>query len=120
MNLRLFASFLSGVLALAACKSMAGPVPAVLASNDPATMERLKAALAEATGQARVELGPGDPTQTSTLSVLPRPPGPLEDRSLVTPTIFRLEIEGGDCFVVREDGGARARLEGVDCRAVGG
>jgi hypothetical protein len=79
-------------------------------------MARLKAALATAMGQAQVELGPGDPTHSSTLSVLPRPPGPPEDRSLALPTIFRLEMDGAACFVVREDSGARTALEGVTCR----
>lgn len=101
---------------LGGCQSLAGPAPAVLASNDPAAIERLKAALADAMGQAKVELGPGDPTQSSTVSVLPRPPGPLEDRSLALPTLFRLEIDGGQCFVVRADGGVRKRIEGVGCR----
>ncbi len=105
-----------GAAALTGCQSLESPVPAVLASADADTMAKLKAALATAMGQAHVELGPGDPTRSSTLSVLPRPPGPPEDRSLAMPTIFRLEIEGGGCFVVREDGGARARIEGVACR----
>jgi hypothetical protein len=79
-------------------------------------MARLEAALADAMGQAHVVLGPGDPTQSPNVSVLPQPPGPLEDRSLVLPTRFRLEIEWGRCFVVREDGGVRKRIEGVGCR----
>ncbi|MFT3724179.1 MAG: hypothetical protein QM773_11380 [Hyphomonadaceae bacterium] len=105
-----------GAVALMGCQSLGSPVPAVLASADADTMAKLKTALATAMGQAHVELGPGDPTRSSTLSVLPRPPGPPEDRSLAIPTIFRLEMEAGACFVVREDGGARARIEGVACR----
>jgi hypothetical protein len=80
-------------------------------------MARLKAALANAMGRSQIELGPGDPTQSSVLSVLPLPPGPLEDRSLAKPTIFRLEIEGRACILVREDTGARISLDGVSCRA---
>lgn len=110
---RLLASVAAGA-ALAACQSMA--VPAVLTSADPEAIARLKAALASAMGQAQVELGPGDPTQTSTLSVLPRPPGPPEDRSLAMPTIFRLETENGACFVVREEGGARTQVDGAQCK----
>lgn len=114
---RSFISVVAGAIALAACQSVSGgPAPAVLASGDPASMEHLKAALAQAMGQARIELGPGDPTQSSTISVLPRPPNPLEDHSLAKPSIFLLEIEGGDCFVVRKEGGARTRVEGVSCR----
>src|SRR5262245_48532890 len=101
--------------ALGACQSMA--VPAVLTKADPPAMERLKAAPANALGRAPIELGPGDPTQTSLISVLPPPPGPQEDRSLALPTNFRLELEKGACVAVREDNAARYPLDGVECRA---
>lgn len=105
-----------GAAMLTGCQLLGAPVPAVLTSADAETMAKVKAALAAAMGQAHVELGPGDPTRSSTLSVLPRPPGPPEDRSLAMPTIFRLEMEAGACFVVREDRGVRARIDGVTCR----
>lgn len=95
---------------------MAQPVPAVLVKADPAAMDSLRAALAKAVGKASVELGPGDPTQSPEIAVLPRRPGPLEGNSTAMPTMFRLETEDGACFVVREDGGARERVEGVSCR----
>lgn len=107
---------LSAVLA-GACQLTSAGVPAVLINADAAALARLKATLAKAMGRSPVELGPGDPTQSSMLSVLPLPPGPLEDRSLAKPTIFRLEIQGETCVLVREDTGARVALEGVDCRA---
>lgn len=103
------------VAMLGACQSMAAP--AVLASNDAASVDRLKAALGKAMGRTRIDLGPGDPAQTSTISVLPLPLAPPDDRSLAVPTIFRLEIQGGACVLVREDNGARYPAEGVDCRA---
>jgi hypothetical protein len=99
-----------------ACQTAAA-APAVLTRADDATMDRLKTALAKAVGRPQIELGPGDPTQTSVLSVLPPRPGPLEDRSLAKPTIFRLEIAGKDCTAIREDTGARVPLVGVECRA---
>jgi hypothetical protein len=99
---------------LGACQT-AG-VPAVLERADAASMDGLKAALARATGQAQVQLGPGDPTQSPEISVLPRPPGPPDDRSLAMPTLFRLEIAGGACFVVRKDDSTRTPVEGVACR----
>ena len=116
---RSVALLLTAVLA-AACQSAAEPepAPAVLMHADPGTMIRLRSTLAKAVGRSQVELGPGDPTQSSVLSVLPVPPGPLEDRSLAKPTLFRLEILGGVCALVREDTGARIPLKGVDCRAV--
>lgn len=93
------------------------PTLAVLTSGDAAAMDALKAALAKAMGQAKVELGPGDPTRSPVISVLPRQPGMLEDRSLAMPTIFRLTLEGGACFVVRESDGVRQRIEGAACKA---
>jgi hypothetical protein len=100
-----------------ACQSDA--VPAVVSRADAGAMNQLKAALARAMGRASVELGPGDPAQSPVISVLPLPPGPLEDRSLAKPTIFHLEIAGGACTLVRQDTGERFPAEGVDCRAVG-
>ena len=120
MSRLLLTSILSGaVLAAGACQSTAQPAakPAVLMKADAATMGRLKAALAKAMGRAQVELGPGDPTKSPEISVLPRPPGPAEDRSLAKPTIFRLEIEGDACFVARADTGTREKIDGVECRA---
>jgi hypothetical protein len=101
----------------AGCCQSVPASPAVLTQADEAAMGRIKAALAKEMGRSDIQLGPGDPTQTSVLSVLPLPPGPLEDRSLAKPTIFRLEIEGKTCVLVREDTGARIPLDGVDCRA---
>jgi hypothetical protein len=93
-------------------------VPAVMTRADPPAMERLKAVLAKEMGRANIELGPGDPAQTSTISVLPLPPGPLDDRSLAKPTIFHLKLEGETCVLIREDTGARIVAGGVECRAV--
>lgn len=102
-------------LIAAACQ-IGPPVPAVLTRADDATMTSLKSTLAQAMGRSSVELGPGDLTKSSTISVLPLPPGPAEDRSLATPTTFRLETVAGDCHVVREDTHQLYRLEGVACR----
>jgi hypothetical protein len=110
------AIFLSAALAGACQSTAAAATPAVLTQADAATMTRLKAALAKAMGRSPIELGPGDPTQSPVISVLPLPPGPLEDRSLAKPTIFRLEIEGQTCVLVRDDTDARIPLDGVDCR----
>ncbi len=116
MSRLLFLSAVTCAAALTACQSVGGSVPAVLSSSDPASLERLKTALASAMGRSQVELGPGDPTQSPTVSVLPRPIGPPDDRSLSVPTIFRLEIEGSECFVVREENGSRTRIDGARCK----
>lgn len=105
------------VVLAGACQLTPAAAPAVLTRADAATMDRVKAALAKEMGWSPVQLGPGDLTQSPVVSVLPLPPGPLEDRSLAMPTIFRLEIEGDACVLVREGTGARIRLDGVSCRA---
>jgi hypothetical protein len=109
------AAILISAAALGACQAMAAP--AVLTSGDAAAVDRLKAALGKAMGRTRIDLGPGDPTQTSMIAVLPLPLIPQDDRSLALPTVFRLEIESGACVLVREDTGARYPAEGVDCKA---
>jgi hypothetical protein len=91
--------------------------PAVLARADDAAMTRIRTALEKEMGRSPIQLGPGDLTRDPAISVLPLPPGPPEDRSLATPTIFRLEIAGGACVLVREDTGKRIPLAGVACRA---
>ena len=120
MRRRLPAAMSAVLLLSGGCQSMAAPAPAVLARADAATMERLKASLAKAVGRAPIELGPGDPTQSPQITVLPRPPSPQEDRSLAKPTNFRLEVEAKSCSLVREDTGARTLLDGVECRPVAG
>jgi hypothetical protein len=116
---RTFAAIMGFAAFAGCCQSTPAQAasPAVLTQADAATMERIRAALAKEMGRSVIELGPGDLTQSSTISVLPLPPGPLEDRSLAKPTIFRLEISGGACMLVREDTGARIPLEGVECKA---
>ena len=101
----------------AGCCQSVPASPAVLTQADDTAMGLIKAALAKEMGRTSIQLGPVDLTQSPVLSVLPVPPGPLEDRSLARPTIFRLEIEGKTCVLVREDTGARIKLDGVDCRA---
>jgi hypothetical protein len=53
---------------------------------------------------------------SSVISVLPRSPGPQDDRSLAMPTLFRLEVQDTTCSLVREDTGARQALDRVTCR----
>ncbi|MBL8551068.1 MAG: hypothetical protein JNJ73_13865 [Hyphomonadaceae bacterium] len=105
------------LLALWACQSAPAETQAVLVSSDAATMEKVRDALADAMGRARVELGPGDLTLTSRVSVLPPPLGPHETRSLAAPTQFDLVLRNGACYAVRADTGAEHALTGVACRA---
>jgi len=107
-----------GAVAVGGCET--GPTqdaPAVLSGGDPAALERLKVALAQAMGAARVDLGPEDPTRSSVISVRPPPPHRLQDRNPALPTRFSIRLRDGACVLVREDTGAVTPLPGVDCRA---
>lgn len=105
---------------LCACQSSGAQTPAVLAAADAQTMAAVKSVLAEAMDRAGVELGPGNPTQTSTISVLPPPLSPHEDRSTASPTQFDIVLKGSNCFVIRRDTGEEFELKGVSCRPADG
>ncbi len=107
-----------GAFVLAGCQLTEAQVPAVLDSSDAATMTELKAVLAIAMKTASVEIGPGDVTQTSTISVLPPPPGPLEGRSTAMPVQFDIVKKGSKCAVIRRDTGEAFALDAITCRAV--
>ncbi len=107
---------LAGAAILAGCQTHNAPEPAVLESVDDATMSALHAALADAMGRARVELGPGDLTTDSIITVLPPPLAPQEDRSLAKPTYFDLMKANGGCILANRETGAEYPLKGVSCR----
>lgn len=114
--MRLVALASAMLLLTGACQSVEGALrPALLAPWDGATVEQLKAALTKEMGRT-VDLGPSDPTRSSTISVLPARAGPLNDRDMSLPTIFRLVSDGRTCALVREDTGGRIVLDGVTCR----
>ena len=105
-------------LALGACQyGSRTAAPALLMQGDSLAMERLMSALTTEMQRSRIDLGPSDPTRSPVISVLPLPPGPLEDRSLALPTLLHLEWDGKTCWLVRDETGARHELDGVSCRA---
>ena len=109
-----------GVIALlaGACQSGAGAqTPALLMQGDGWALEQLRAVLAKEMGRTAIDLGPSDPTRSSVISVLPVPAGPRNDRDMALPTLFRLELDGRTCSLVREETGVRRVLDGVACRA---
>ena len=107
-----------GVTMLGACQMTEAKTPAVLASTDNQSMDRLKSVLSKAMNTARIEIGPGDLTETSTVSVLPPNPGPLEGNSPAMPTVFTIMMQGSACYLVRQDTGEEYALDGVDCHSV--
>ncbi|MBI1186754.1 MAG: hypothetical protein GC206_05390 [Alphaproteobacteria bacterium] len=106
--------------ALAACQSADARRPAVLARADAETMAALEAALADAMGVARVEIGAADLTRSPVIPVLPAPPSPAEGRSPAAPTLFDLALVGDACVAVRRSSGAAVALPGVRCAPASG
>ncbi len=110
---------LLGFVGLSACQTQTveeTAQPAVLVSGDAQSMVAITSTLSEAVGRATIELGPTDLTKASTVTVLPPPLGPLETRSLATPTAFDLMMTGESCVLVERETGVRHALEGVACR----
>lgn len=109
---------LSALAVLAACQTTEASGAAVLTSADENVMIDVKAVLATALNKASVEIGPGDLTKTSVITVLPPPLGPNETRSPAKPIRFDIVKDGEVCFVVRKDTGEAFALENVSCKPV--
>lgn len=106
----------AGAFLLGGCQSAGAPEAAVLEAADSQTMAEVKSVLARALNRASVEIGPGDPTKTPTISALPPRLAPSEDRSLAAPTYFDLAIKDGACVLIRRDTGEEFALTGVRCK----
>jgi hypothetical protein len=113
MILRLLMT-ISAWAALGACQT--APRPATLEASGPEEVEALRRVLAEALGRGRVELGAGDLTGASVISVLPPPPTPLEGNSPAMPELFDLVLTAEGCFVRRRSTGDLFLLPGITCR----
>ncbi|WP_428408755.1 hypothetical protein [Hyphococcus sp.] len=114
--MRIVPGLLATAILTGGCETVATQTPAVLERADAETLDRVKSVLAGAVGRATIELGAGDLTQSSTVSVLPPPLSPREDRSMAAPVLFDIMLMGEDCYLVRRDSGESFRLP-VACRA---
>lgn len=110
------AAFLIVALGLSACQTVAGTQPATVDLDDPASRQALESALGRAVGRARVELGPSQSANTSSISVLPPPLGPYETHSMALPITFDIVSDDGHCLAVRRDTKDVYDLPGVTCR----
>ncbi|PKP80807.1 MAG: hypothetical protein CVT79_13585 [Alphaproteobacteria bacterium HGW-Alphaproteobacteria-18] len=98
---------------LAACQT--APQPATLADSSPETMAAVTGVLAVAVDRAKIQIGPGDLTRDSFVSVLPPVPGPHEGNSPAMPTVFDIVLMDGDCYVQERVSGEMFLLSGVAC-----
>jgi hypothetical protein len=115
--LRLIGVTLLSTLSLG-CATHAGPKPARLAQTDSTTMTAVRTALSRALGRTRIELGPENLATSTSISVLPPPLGPYDTRSLATPSVFDIRMDGGTCVLVARADGKTYPLTGVRCRAM--
>ncbi len=117
---RLPAMTVTLALGLSACQTVAGSRSATVNLDDPATHAAVEAALARAVGRARVELGPPRSGTTSTVTVLPPPPGPHETHAMALPVTFDIVSEDGPeddrhCVAIRRDTKDAYDMPGVEC-----
>ena len=103
------------LVGVSACQGT--PKPAVLTDTSPETMATVTGVLAAAVDRAQIELGAGDPTRDTFVSVLPPPPGPMEGNSPALPSVFDIILMDGDCYVQDRTTGTMYPLTGVECRS---
>lgn len=114
-------AILAGGCAVTETKDMRDEIlPAVLTDMSDANLAALKTHLGTALGRAKIDLGAGDLTRTSIVSVLPPRPGALEGNSPALPTQFDLLIAGEACFARQDGHGELISLTGVSCQAAPG
>lgn len=111
-------SLITGLIALmlGACQHSATAAPATLADSSPESVEALKAALGNAINRANVDLGVGDLTASSSVTVLPPQLTEHETRSPATPTVFNLFVKDGICFAVQDGMDEEIPLLDVPCK----
>ena len=105
-------------LGLAGCQTMTAPRPAVLVSDDAASMELLKGAIGEHMGRANIDLGAGDLTAESIISVLPPRVTAMEGNSVAVPKMLQLRVRADDCYIYDEAERRSTRVRDLVCRPI--
>ena len=112
-------SLFLGLVLTAACQSASpAATPASLADASVETIDRLRKQIADALGRDHVTFGQADLTQSSTVTVVPAPLGPMETHSTAMPIRFDLILDGEICYAVQRDTGDKTALSDVPCRAI--
>jgi len=119
--------FLAGLfsaIVFTACQTTANAAleQAVLKSADQESLAVLKAILAKAVNRPTIELGAGDLTQSSIVSVLPKrsavPAGAPQNQvgNFSLPIRFTLMMAGKNCYALKDGSEEKIMLDGVKCR----
>lgn len=109
---------------MAACQTTAAtePVPAVLASTDSTSMDKLKATLSAALNQQTIAFGATD-WASSTITVLPArgqsPKGaPFHQQDFAIPKQFNLMMDSAGCYLLERGKNTKIPLENITCQAL--
>lgn len=105
---------LTSLLGFTACQSVAADQAAWLTPKAD-SLNDLKAVLGQMMQTRHIDLGPSDPTLSTSLTVLPPPVSPQETRSTALPVRFDLILRDGKCYVVRHDTGDSRELPQGAC-----
>jgi len=105
---------------LASCQNMTAPQPAVLVQNDTESITLIKQALSEYLGRAQINLGAGDLTQQSFVTVLPPRVTAMEGNSVAIPQIYELQYGNGLCYVMDKPVRFAITIRGLACRVLPG
>ena len=97
---------------------MTAPRPAVLASGDAASMALLKDAISEHVGRASIDLGTGDLTTQSMISVLPPRVTAMEGNSVALPKMLQLRMRADDCYIYDEAERRATLVRDLVCRPI--
>lgn len=117
------------ILAAGSCLSGCATVPldqlspAVLASADEASLQQVKATIAQMMKKSVIKLGTNDYANSSTISVLPdrltAPAGaPFTQHDFALPIQFDIMSDGANCYIVKQGTDDYMPLDGVACRAL--
>lgn len=116
MNKTWLISAVGGLLIAASCQNVTAPRPAVLVTQDAASMALIKEAAAQHLGRAKVDIGAGDLTKQSTISVLPPRVTAMEGNSAAMPKTFQLRAREDDCYLFDEAERRATLVRGLACR----
>jgi hypothetical protein len=84
-------------------------------TKDVATTAAITNTLRLAMGRPNITLGARDSDFDSTVTVLPPPLGPHENRSLAVPEIFDVKKRNNNCYLVNRATGVSYALDKVTC-----